>query len=204
MHKNSQSLEEPMTPSVVISFEAETSHLASQSDVQNKSRPHSLVSLSDFPYVPTASSSQHHTPTPISSQRHTVMHNRQNWSEQSRDSCCSTTSLQRAFEQGSYNKGAVGGGLHLPSGRSPHGRSMSSLNRLGHPSHISLIATSMTSCRGFGGHRRHMAVHNRHLAESTLKLWQQKPQNFVFVGGVKGRRKSLSVTSLRCGKGDFV
>ena len=199
MHKNSQSLEEPMTPSVVISFEAETrSYLASQCDVEHKSRPHSLVSLPDVP------ASHHHTPTPVSAQRHTVMHNRHNWSEQSRDSCCSTTSLQRAFEQGAYNKGAVGGGLHLPSGRFPHGRSMSSLNRLGHPSHISLIATSMTSCRGFGGHRRHMASHNRHLAESTLKLWQQKPQNFVFVGGVKGRRKSLSVTSLRCGKGDFV
>jgi hypothetical protein len=202
MHRNSQSLEEPMTPSVVISFEAETSHLASQSDFEHKSRPHSLASLSDYPYVPT--SSHHHTPTPISSQRHTVMHNRHNWSEQSHDSSCSITSLQRAFEQGSYHKGATGGGLHLPSGRSPHGRSMSSLNRLGHPSHISLIASSMTSCRGLGGHRRHMVAHNRHLAESTLKLWQQKPQNFVFVGGLKGRRKSLSVSSLRCGKGDFV
>ena len=138
---------------------------------------------------------------------HTGLRGRLNWSQQSRDSCCSTASLQRAFEQGNLNRGetgGVGGGLHLPTGRSPHGRSMTSLHRLGHPSHISSVASSVTSCRGFGTHRRLMASHHRHLAESTLKLWQQKPQNFVFVGGVKGRRKSLSVTSLRCEKADFV
>jgi len=81
---------------------------------------------------------------------------------------------------------------------------MTSLHRLGHPSHLSSNASSVTSCRGFGTQRRLMAAHHRHLAESTLKLWQQKPQNFVFIGGAKGRRKSLSVTSLRCSKADFV
>ena len=81
---------------------------------------------------------------------------------------------------------------------------MTSLHRLCQPSHLSSNASSVTSCRGFGTQRRLMAAHHRHLAESTLKLWQQKPQNFVFIGGAKGRRKSLSVTSLRCSKADFV
>ena len=106
-NKNSQSLEEPMTPSVVISFEAETSKRYSG----GKSRPQSLVSLSDYPCVTPASSSGH---------RHTAtLQGRLNWSQQSRDSCCSTTSLQRAFETGGHSKGGlgVGGGLHLPSAR---------------------------------------------------------------------------------------
>jgi hypothetical protein len=99
----------------------------------------------------------------------------------------------------------VSGGLHLPSAHSTHGRSMTSLHRLGaHPSHLSSTASSVTSCRGFGTHRRLLAAHHRQLAESTLRLWQQKPQNFVFIGGAKGRRKSLSVTSLRFNKTDFV
>ena len=94
--------------------------------------------------------------------------------------------------------------VYLRIFRSGHGRSMTSLHRLCQPSHLSSNASSVTSCRGFGTQRRLMAAHHRHLAESTLKLWQQKPQNFVFIGGAKGRRKSLSVTSLRCSKADFV
>lgn len=193
-HKTTQSLEEPMTPSVVISFEAETN---------KKSRPQSLLSLSDYPCATTVTMGQRHT---------ALQRGRLNWSEQSRDSCSSTTSLHRAFEVNAGNRvsggngvGFCGGGLHLPQARSAHGRSMNSLHRLGgHPSHLSSTASSVTSCRGFGTHRRLMATHHRQLAESTLRLWQQKPQNFVFIGGAKGRRKSLSVTSLRFNKTDFV
>ena len=67
-HKTSQSLEEPMTPSVVISFEAEAGR---------KSRPHSLVSLSDYPCVSNVTMGPRHP---------ALLHGRHNWSEQSRDS----------------------------------------------------------------------------------------------------------------------
>jgi hypothetical protein len=109
-NKNSQSLEEPMTPSVVISFEAETCHRYSSGGGGGgrKSRPQSLVSLSDYPCLTPASGGQRHMATPLQG--------RLNWSQQSRDSCCSTTSLQRGFEMGALNKGG-GGGLHLPAGR---------------------------------------------------------------------------------------
>jgi len=99
----------------------------------------------------------------------------------------------------------IGGGLLLPARRSNHGRSMNSLNCCGN--NMASGASSLSSHRGMGIQNRTLAaVHNRHLAASTLKLWQSKPHNFGTGAGLSllARKKSLSANNLQCSKPEYV